>query len=136
MKVVRSPPSIGNDRATSAPGYRRAVEVPERLVAELEESRRRLAHLIADLDDIFEFQQGSPPDDEHDIEGSSVGFERARVTALLHAAQGHLERVEQAVARAEAGTYGRCERCGDRIGTDRLDALPAVATCMRCADGP
>lgn len=109
------------------------MEVPEALVAELEESRRRLAHLTADLDDIFEFQQGSPPDDEHDIEGSSVGFERARTTALRNAEQAHLERLEQAVARAEAGTYGTCEHCGARIGDERLEALPDVTTCMACA---
>jgi DnaK suppressor protein len=108
------------------------VDLPEALVAELAESRRRLAHLTGDLDDIFDFQQGSPPDDEHDIEGSSVGFERARVTALLRSERAHLEALEQAVAKVRAGSYGTCERCGHDIATDRLDALPAVTTCVTC----
>lgn len=110
-----------------------AADLPAALVAELAESRRRLAHLTADLADIFDFQQGSPPDDEHDIEGSSVGFERARATALLRAEQAHLDSLERAVARVGAGTYGRCERCGQGIAPARLDALPGATTCVGCA---
>jgi DnaK suppressor protein len=109
------------------------VREPDPLLAALEESRRRLAHLTADLADIFAFQQDAPPDDEHDIEGSSVGFERARVTALQNAERAHLHALERALERAAHGTYGRCERCGDGIGAERLDALPATTTCVGCA---
>jgi DnaK suppressor protein len=40
--------------------------------------------------------------------------------------------VEQALERMEAGTYGRCERCGELIAEERLEALPAVRLCMTC----
>ncbi|MFL6127197.1 TraR/DksA C4-type zinc finger protein [Actinophytocola sp.] len=32
-----------------------------------------------------------------------------------------------------AGTYGTCTRCGSPIAPERLDALPATTTCIRCA---
>ncbi|MGH3425339.1 MAG: TraR/DksA family transcriptional regulator [Nocardioidaceae bacterium] len=31
-----------------------------------------------------------------------------------------------------AGTYGRCEHCGDPIIPGRLQALPATRLCIRC----
>ncbi len=34
-----------------------------------------------------------------------------------------------AVARMDAGTYGFCEECGEKIEADRLEANPAAATC-------
>jgi DnaK suppressor protein len=32
----------------------------------------------------------------------------------------------------DAGTYGLCERCGQPIGDERLEALPAARLCMTC----
>jgi DnaK suppressor protein len=43
-----------------------------------------------------------------------------------------LQDVEQALERMEAGTYGLCERCGQPIGDERLEALPAARLCMTC----
>jgi len=87
-------------------------------------------------------------DDEHDPEGSTVGFERARVAALLDVARRSLVSVEDALSRAEAvgsGSPGRssgrlpgaripsCSRCGAAIPPERLGALPEASTCVRCA---
>lgn len=99
----------------------------------LEASRRLLDHLEAELDGIIETAAATPPDDEHDIEGSSVGFERARVTALVKAERKHLTALEAAQARVERGTYGTCEVCGAPIPEERLEALPATTACVRCA---
>ncbi len=38
-----------------------------------------------------------------------------------------------ALARLDAGTFGRCMACGDDIETARLDALPYVRHCVACA---
>jgi RNA polymerase-binding transcription factor DksA len=42
-------------------------------------------------------------------------------------------RAETAVERAEAGEYGRCERCGSPIPEERLAVLPDATTCVSCA---
>ena len=79
------------------------------------------------------------PDDEHDAEGSTLGYERARASALLAATRREIDDLTDALARATgddpsgSGGYGRCLRCGAPIGPDRLAALPAATTCITCA---
>jgi RNA polymerase-binding transcription factor DksA len=40
--------------------------------------------------------------------------------------------VERARAKVADGTYGICERCGNRIGDERLDAMPWALLCIDC----
>jgi len=75
----------------------------------------------------------SPPDDEHDPEGSTVGFERALVIDLLSQAEADVAALEAALERFDAGTYGRCEPCGRAIPTERLAANPTTRACVGCA---
>lgn len=77
-------------------------------------------------------QAADPPDDEHDVEGASVGFERARVMALLASARARLAALDAAGERLVDGTFGRCQTCGGPIGTDRLAALPDATRCLDC----
>jgi DnaK suppressor protein len=92
----------------------------------------RVADLRHELTAIAESTAASP-DDEHDAEGATVGFERARVTALLAEAERALDEIERALARLDAGDYGWCEVCGDPIGDERLQALPTTTRCVRCS---
>jgi DnaK suppressor protein len=75
----------------------------------------------------------SPPDDEHDPEGSTVGFERALVIDLLGQAETDVSALDAALARLEAGTYGRCATCGGDIAGERLAAQPTTEECVACA---
>jgi DnaK suppressor protein len=102
------------------------------VVAELAAARASAADLRLELADIAE-ATASGPDDEHDAEGSTIGYERARVTALLGQTQRRVADLEVAVERIQAGAYERCERCGSEIGAERLDAVPATRWCVACA---
>jgi RNA polymerase-binding protein DksA len=44
-----------------------------------------------------------------------------------------LSQIGDALTRIEAGTYGRCERCGQDIPAGRLQAVPYAALCVACA---
>lgn len=88
--------------------------------------------LEAELEAIRESTE-SVPDDEHDPEGSTVGYERARVTALLASTLQEIENLAAGLDRAAAHTYGRCEECGQDIGAERLSALPSATRCVACA---
>ncbi len=44
-----------------------------------------------------------------------------------------LDEVEQALARLDDGSYGRCEQCGEPIAEERLIELAIVRTCGPCA---
>ena len=96
----------------------------------------RLHAVIADLEvelDAIAAATAEGPDDEHDAEGSTVGYERARVEGLLARARRDLAGVEVASARVSSGTYGVCTGCGGAIGGERLAALPATEVCVTCA---
>ena len=70
---------------------------------------------------------------------ASQVFAQQRDLALRDKAAKELELVDAALARIEAGTFGRCLRCGEEIAPGRLEALPWAAYCITChklvADG-
>ena len=103
------------------------------LAAEREKARAQVADLAAEVAGIVEAAAAAPPDDEHDAEGSTVGFERARLTALLAHAESRLTELDRAITRLSSDTYGLCERCDQPIPPERLAALPSARTCVRCA---
>jgi len=109
------------------------------ITGELAAARAEAAQLVDDLSEelagIIGAQEADPPDDEHDVEGSSVGFERARTTALLEHARARLAGLDEAAARVDAGTFGTCEACGRSIAAERLAALPDARRCVSCASG-
>lgn len=45
-----------------------------------------------------------------------------------------LQRVEAALQRIEAGSFGFCARCEEPIEARRLEANPAAVLCIGCAD--
>ena len=96
----------------------------------------RIDAMTAEFDEIVAGSADANADDEHDPEGSTIAFERAQVAALLQEARAHLEEVDLAAARLEAGTYWTCARCGRPIAAARLTARPAAQTCISCAAAP
>jgi hypothetical protein len=67
-------------------------------------------------------------DDEHDPEGVTIGFERARLLGLLPDRRSDLGAPNRAADRIAAGTYGECLRCGELIPAEWLEPLPAAET--------
>jgi len=43
-----------------------------------------------------------------------------------------LKEIEDALDRIEEGTFGNCERCGDRIPFGRLKVMPSATVCVAC----
>ncbi|HSX67613.1 TraR/DksA family transcriptional regulator [Nocardioides sp.] len=109
------------------------MDARERLEQQRDETRRRLAGLTGSYDAVVAASYDSNADDEHDPEGATIAFERSQVGALIRQAREGLLEVEAALARVDAGTYGVCERCGEPIGTERLEARPVARLCIGCA---
>ena|SRR3990167_7043645 len=55
-----------------------------------------------------------------------------RMEAMVQELRIHLHEVEQALARVEKGTYGKCLSCRKLIDTDRLAIKPTALYCMEC----
>jgi RNA polymerase-binding transcription factor DksA len=104
-----------------------------RLTEELARTLARLAGLERDRARIVAASEDSNADDEHDPEGATIAFEREQLTALLAQANRTRDDLAEALADLEQGTYGVCRRCGAPIGDGRLEARPAVRTCITCA---
>lgn len=107
--------------------------VRDRLHAERASTLARLRAMTAEYEGIVDGSVDTNTDDEHDPEGSTIAFERARVAALVAQAQADLDDLDRAMTRFSQGTYAVCERCGSEIAAERLAARPATRTCIRCA---
>ncbi|MFI2753184.1 TraR/DksA family transcriptional regulator [Cellulomonas sp. P22] len=91
---------------------------------------------LGDVTDIVDASRDTSTDDEHDPEGATIAFERAQADALARSAVAQVAEIDAALARLDAGTYGRCEVCGEPVAAARLEARPAARTCIRCASNP
>ena len=105
----------------------------ERLEAEHGRTTERLERLRHEHAGFVEASRDSNADDEHDPEGATIAFERSQVATLARSLSQHLADIEAALARLDAGTYGRCAACGGAIPDARLAARPAALTCVGCA---
>jgi DnaK suppressor protein len=123
--------ALAPSAARTLPGFLDSATY--RLVADRARTAAQVAAVIADFDDIVAAADDVATDDEHDPEGSTIAFERSRVTALADQARRHLAELDLALAAVAAGRYGVCERCGGPISTDRLAARPSATTCIGCA---
>lgn len=70
--------------------------------------------------------------DNHPADLASETFERGKDIALRDNAHLLLEKVEKALAKIQAGTFGQCELCGRQISGDRLAAMPSALLCIDC----
>jgi DnaK suppressor protein len=67
-----------------------------------------------------------------EADAGSKTFEREHEMSLANNSRDLLLQVERALARLDAGTYGRCENCGNPIPKARLQALPAATLDVAC----
>jgi DnaK suppressor protein len=70
----------------------------------------------------------------HMADIGSDNFEQEFTLSLMENDGGTLDQIENALERIEEGTYGQCEECGVRIPKSRLNAIPFVTLCVRCAE--
>ena len=45
-----------------------------------------------------------------------------------------LAKIDKALVKIEAGTFGICERCEEEISLKRLEARPETTLCIRCKE--
>lgn len=72
--------------------------------------------------------------DNHPADLGSENFERSKDLSLQEMRFSQLRRIEEALARIDAGTYGICLRCGESITPARLEAAPEAPLCLLCRE--
>jgi len=69
-----------------------------------------------------------------DLEHSEADIQDDLELALLQMQSQTLSRIDAALARLDAGGYGRCVECEREIAARRLHALPFAVRCQRCEE--
>jgi DnaK suppressor protein len=63
---------------------------------------------------------------------ATATFDRELDYTLEENAEAVLQAINSALTRMEAGTYGRCQNCGQPISPERLEAIPWATRCIDC----
>jgi len=108
-------------------------DVRERLVAEREQVRERVAKLERDLSSLTRARRSESDDDEHDPEGETLSSQWSLRAGLLDDARDALRQADAAMERLDAGTYGICVVCRQEIPEGQLEARPFREQCVACA---
>jgi DnaK suppressor protein len=101
--------------------------------------RARLAGDVTQLADEALRKNGGPASGNlsntpmHLADLGTDAFEEEMTLGLLENQEQTLDQTRAALARLDAGTYGRCEECGREIGRERLNTLPHTPHCIDCA---
>jgi DnaK suppressor protein len=103
------------------------------LRAILEDRRRQLTHGLTDL--LRDVRTRSDDARASDGQDGADGQHRDDLDLALLQMRGEtLARIDAALRRLEAGTYGVCGDCDQLIASERLRALPFAARCRPCEE--
>lgn len=101
----------------------------DRLRRLLEEERELLQ---TDLTHFAEVEYEDIGAGNHMADDATAAFDQASDLTLRRNAERRLYRVDHALKKLEAKTYGYCEGCGEPIDFARLKALPDARFCLDC----
>src|SRR4051812_44058906 len=101
------------------------------LRAALESERDILVQQLRELG--FADGQAGLEYDSNFADSSQVTAERGEAEAKASSLRETLEEVNHALAKFEAGEFGKCESCGNPIAEARLEAMPSARYCIDCA---
>ena len=106
----------------------------KRLEAERERLEEQIEDYERDLEEarLTESSSDRSPDPGN-AEASSMKLEYAKELSIEQNTLDLLSKVDRALQRVDAGTYGICESCGTAIPVERLDVLPYSTMCVECA---
>lgn len=68
------------------------------------------------------------------VDRANNSYNREFLFSLSNNERQMLLLVDQALARMDQGTYGSCTHCGQRIGAQRLEAVPWAKYCIDCQE--
>lgn len=71
--------------------------------------------------------------DDESADAGTATFEREKDLSIEQNVRDLLQKIERALQRMDARTYGICDRCGKPIEKARIKALPYVDLCIKDA---
>jgi RNA polymerase-binding transcription factor DksA len=131
LKPLRDIPTPLVAAATEAPWSNSELkEMKVELSKELVRLRAELLLAEAQAEDLLQDSGDGAGDDQADAGAKT--FEREHEISLVYNARDMVMQTEHALDRITAGSYGKCEDCGNAIGKARLQVFPRATLCMIC----
>jgi DnaK suppressor protein len=109
------------------------AEMLAEMRAELQQQRRLVLESALGADAELAGLRESPPGAEIE-EGARHLADEATLERLEEAERLELRRIDAALARMDAGSFGTCADCGEEIEPRRLRAVPWATRCAGCAE--
>ncbi len=97
------------------------------------EQRNMLTGTIDSIGGAYSAKDGerdSASGDEADLGSESIAQEFA--LSLLQNESNVVQKIDDALRRAEVGDFGICEECEEPIAKERLKAIPWTKCCVEC----
>lgn len=104
--------------------------------------RRLLANMLSQLEEGRDGSEGEnlrdylkelSVIDNHPADIASEDYQRNLDASFQEMNEHLLDKIQGAIARIDRGEYDICRECGGIISPQRLQALPYVDTCAKCA---
>ncbi len=106
-------------------GYRQRLEEARQHYQDLAEA---ITHQGSLRDETAELSVA----DNHPADVATEVFERSKDIGLRENALIQVDKINEALAKLDSGSYGICEQCGQSIPEARLEALPQTTLCLNC----
>ncbi|MGH2694320.1 MAG: TraR/DksA family transcriptional regulator [Actinomycetota bacterium] len=107
----------------------------EAIRADLERERTTVEHQLQEYGASFD------PNGSVELQGEGGFADSAQATAgrsellsLVEQLRTSHSEIVDAMRRIDEGIYGKCERCGEQIPLERLEARPTARLCVRCSE--
>ena len=113
-----------------------AAEVSQDSFQALRERLERQRQEILDMykQDVRAGQESADDGTEDIVDRANNAYNRELMFSLSDSERQMVLQIEAALARMDAGTYGRCANCGNAIAIRRLEAVPYARFCIDCQE--
>ena len=101
--------------------------------------RRQLTHQRNEIlamyhQDVKAGQEASDEGSDDIVDRANNAYSRELLFSISDGERHTLLRIEEAIARIDAGSYGVCTNCGREIRAGRLRAMPWARYCIDCQE--
>lgn len=113
-----------------------AAEVSQDSFQALRERLESQRQEILDMykQDVRAGQESADDGTEDIVDRANNAYNRELMFSLSDSERQMVLQIEAALARMDAGTYGRCANCGNAIAIRRLEAVPYARFCIDCQE--
>jgi DnaK suppressor protein len=96
------------------------------------EERQRVSDAIAYIHEENSGSQDDEVPETGDADTATVTLDRELDFSLEENSTRVLDEIDSALRKIDEGTFGTCERCGQPIAPERLEAMPYATKCIDC----